>query len=335
MSSQLILVTGVTGFIAGHVVEQLLRAGYHVRGTARSAKVALLQKTNVPNLEYVAIDDVAVSDFTEALKGVDAVVHVASPLPGKASVEETMKTAIEGSLNVLRQAEKAGIKKFVVTSSFGSVLESSLKASFAGLNFTDSDWAPTTHEDVLANAEDPYYLYFASKVLAEKAVWDFAREHPNVDVATILPGLVFGPYAAIFPLPSNVSQLGTNSFPWALINGTAPPMAPPYIVDVRDVAKAHVLALGLGPVVQPESVGKKRFLINAGIYTWKQAAEYLKVVRPELNIQDLDKFADMLGPISTLDTSRARDVLKFGEYIDPQTTVVDVADALVTVSKTW
>ncbi|KAF5309799.1 hypothetical protein D9611_013644 [Ephemerocybe angulata] len=153
MTSQLILVTGVTGFIAGHVVEQLLRTGYRVRGTARSAKVALLQKTNVSNLEYVAIDDVAVSDFTEALKGVDAVVHVASPLPGKASVEETIKTAIEGSLNVLRQAEKAGIKKFVVTSSFGSVLESSLKASFAGLNFTDSDWAPTAHEDVLANSD--------------------------------------------------------------------------------------------------------------------------------------------------------------------------------------
>ncbi|RXW13235.1 hypothetical protein EST38_g12620 [Candolleomyces aberdarensis] len=329
MSQKLVLVTGVTGFIAGHVAEQLLQSGYRVRGTARSAKANTLQETvKVPGLEFAAIDDVATSDFTEALKGVHAVFHVAAPLPGKASADETIKTAVEGSLNVLRQGEKAGIEKFVVTSSFGAVVESSLRPAFAGLNFTDSDWAPVTRDDLVAHQDDPYYTYFAAKAISEKAVWDFAREHPNLDIATILPGFVYGPFAKHFPKPTSVSGLGTNSFPYLLINGQVPPAAPPYFVDVRDVAKAHVRALSLSP---SKSVEAKRFLINGGLYSWKEAAQYLKKARPELNVVDPEKIGDAPGPVSTLDTTRAKEVLDFGEYIPFEKTLEDVVNDLAEI----
>lgn len=87
----------------------MLELGYRVRGTARAHKVKALQETvKVPGLEFAAIDDVATSDFTEALKGkrrsstplsrefisltgVHAVFHVAAPLPGKASADDTIK----------------------------------------------------------------------------------------------------------------------------------------------------------------------------------------------------------------------------------------------------
>ncbi|KAF8898048.1 hypothetical protein CPB84DRAFT_1709933, partial [Gymnopilus junonius] len=123
MAKELVLVTGVSGFIAGHTTEELLKRGFRVRGTARGAKYEQLVKTvNVPDLEFVKVDDIATGDFTEALKGVDAVVHIACPLPGRKDLEETFRSAIEGTLNVVRQAQKAGIKKFVVTSSFGTLL---------------------------------------------------------------------------------------------------------------------------------------------------------------------------------------------------------------------
>ena len=48
-------------------------------------------------------------------------MHVAAPLPGKADAEGSIKTAVEGTLNVVRQAEKAGITKIVVTSTFGNM----------------------------------------------------------------------------------------------------------------------------------------------------------------------------------------------------------------------
>jgi hypothetical protein len=96
------------------------------------------------SIEIIEITDIVHGQFQDALIGVDAVIHTASPLPGRASPQEMLnvcgfrprhsfeiikliflkywQSAIEGSLNVLRQAEKAGVKKFVVTSSLVAVM---------------------------------------------------------------------------------------------------------------------------------------------------------------------------------------------------------------------
>jgi nucleoside-diphosphate-sugar epimerase len=47
-----------------------------------------------PGLEFVQIDDTATGDFTTALKGVDAVIHLAAALPGKRSIEETFSVCL-------------------------------------------------------------------------------------------------------------------------------------------------------------------------------------------------------------------------------------------------
>ncbi|KAF8227156.1 NAD(P)-binding protein [Tricholoma matsutake] len=350
MSKRLVLVTGVTGFIAGHVADQLLTAGYRVRGlvpvisveeaanersrtsTARGAKVKQLTETvNRPGMEFVQVDDLIDSDLTEALEGVDAIIHVASPLPGKASVQHTLDTAKEGTLHVLREAVKAKVEKIVVTSTFGNLMNPDLGLSFAGKTITSKDWGHVTPEEAKEPSRSPPYVYFASKLLAERALWDFVKDHPQLDVVTILPGYVFGPYAETFPHPITKESIGTNNMILAIMNG--PLFQPsPYIVDVRDVAKAHILALDL-----PRNPGalERRYIVNGGNLSWREAVDHLKITHPELNNPPSSEYPELPGPVSTLDTSNTIADLNFGKFREPKQVIDDTVAALQEIRKAW
>lgn len=116
-----------------------------------------------------------------------------------------------------------------------------------------------------------------------------------------------------------------------LIKGGMPPTPPPWFVDVRDIAKAHVLALDLPPM----ALEQKRFLINAGNYTWKEAAEYIQKARPQVTTAPLETFPALPGPASTLDTTRAKELLHFGDFITPQKTLEDFVDNIALVEASW
>ncbi|TFK61592.1 NAD(P)-binding protein [Pluteus cervinus] len=322
-SGKLVLVTGITGFIAGHVAFAFLEAGFRVRGTVRGDKAIFLTETvKVPGLEFTRIDDMASSgEFSDALKGVDILVHVASPIPGRAPVDEMLTTAIDGTLNVLKQATVLGVKKIVVTSSMAAVMDR---------------WGNATREEARSNADNPSFVYMSSKILSERAVWQFAREHPEVDITTILPSYVFGPYVKYFPYPSSPSKLGSNSYIYRLMTGQLPgPLVPPYCVDVRDVAKAHVNAALLPRPESRHDVEENRFLVSPWTYTRKDAITYLNKRRPDVKTAKLEDVAELPGVVSTVDTSRAREVLGIKEWIDIQTTVDDTIDDSKEVQKSW
>jgi nucleoside-diphosphate-sugar epimerase len=319
---KLVLVTGVTGYIAGHVVNNFLEAGYRVRGTTRGSKTQQLRDSvKVEGLEFVQVDDIASSDMSEALKGVYAVIHVASPMPWQVDVDENMRSAVEGTLHILREAIKAGIEKVVVTSSFGALLEPDMIRGFSGETFTGAEWGTVTMEEVRAKAEDTVYVYFASKIFAERALWKFAAEHPQLDIATIQPGFVYGPYAKHFPFPSPTS--GTNGFIYGLAQGQQPPVIPPAVVDVRDVAKAHVLALA-----RPRSskLEDKRYLVNGGLFTWKQAAAALLEARPQYKTLKPEEITELPGKASIWDTSKTERELGM-KFIESRFTIIDGADS--------
>ncbi|KAG5643427.1 hypothetical protein DXG03_000935 [Asterophora parasitica] len=333
MSGKLVLVTGITGFIAGHVADQFLAAGYRVRGTTRGAKAKQLSDAiHVKGLEFVQVDDIANDDLSEILTGVYAVIHVASPLPGRTSVEDTFNSAVSGTRNILEATVKAGIEKMVITATFGSIMDPSLSPSFSGKTLSASDWGSVSREEAEKKADDSYYVYFASKLLAEKAIWEFADKHPPLDIATILPSFVFGPYAEHFPLPAGPTQLGTNGLIYRLVSGDILPQTPPYIVDVRDVGKAHLLALD----VPRKPIGEKRYLVNGGVLIWRDAVTHLNKVRPTIKTAAPDAFqADLGGPLAHIDVTRTNEDLNFGSWISPPDTIVAAADALVALQKTW
>ena len=230
-----ILVTGGAGYIASHVVQQLLEAGFEVRATVRAPddrdKTAHLRGfTGADRLELVAADLTREGDFHEPVKGCKAVVHAASSvrLQAKDPKRDIVDVAVEGTRNVFDAIDAAeGIASVVVTSSIAAVIDETKDPSY---RFDEDDWNESS--DV---HNSPYPL---SKSLAEREAWKRA-ERADYRVVTINPGLVLGPVltkAHRRTSPGVLHDLMSGKFP----------LVPRFrfsVVDVRDVALAHVEAL--------------------------------------------------------------------------------------------
>ena len=168
---QLILVTGASGYIATHVVQQLQQQGYRVRGTVRSlqnaTKVAPLRElcpgSKYP-IELVEADLMKPDSWPLAVKDCHYVMHVASPFPADnpRHEDDLIKPAVDGTLNVLRACQDAGtVKRVVLTSSVASVARTDTASKAVK---TEADWTDTNNMKC---------AYAKSKTLAEKAAWDY------------------------------------------------------------------------------------------------------------------------------------------------------------------
>ncbi len=247
-----ILVTGGSGFIAGHTILQLLSAGHSVRTTVRSlqrepeVRATLKQGGAEPGerLRFFAADLEADAGWAEAASGCDYVLHMASPFPAGAPSheDELIRPARDGALRVLRAARDAGVKRVVLTSSFAAIGYGHPPRQTP---FDEADWTD-------ANAKIPAYV--KSKTLAERAAWDFmAREGGALELAVVNPVAVFGPVLG----PDFASSILLVK---SMLDGAMPGCPRLYfgIVDVRDVAALHLLAM-----THPDAKGE-RFLAVAG-----------------------------------------------------------------------
>jgi len=323
MSQQLVLVTGITGFIAGHVTERLIEQGYRVRGTVRSAKYQKLSKETIPGLEFTEVNDLASDDLTEALKDINAVIHVASPFTGSVTdpKKDMLDPAIEGTLNVVRSAHKAGVKRIIITSSFVAVCDVALGGAWRDHTYTANDWNPATYEEAIKGDKSGLWVYFASKALAEKAAFDYAKRNPVLEITTVNPPYIFG--------PPEQSALNTSSAViYQLISGQLPEEGLPLFVDVRDVAQAHVLAL------KNKSVIGKRVLLSGGPFTFYETVKLIAEKRPELKsrLPSLEGAKPVTAAAaSKVDTSIAEELgLSFTPY---EKCLFDTIDALLEKEK--
>lgn len=261
-----VLVTGATGFIAGHVIVQLLEAGHEVRGTARSAdrapglnRVLSAYAGKPVSVDIVAADLSGDEGWAEAVAGVDYVQHVASPIPATLpkNADELIIPAREGALRVLKAARAAGVKRVVMTSSMAAVAY--------GWGDRRPDLLTEEHWSNPDNIRDNT-AYTRSKTIAERAAWDFVNgEGKGLDLVTINPAAVLGPVMS-GDFSSSV-QILTQP-----LSGKIPatPRMGFGIVDVRDVASAHIAAM-----TTPEAAGE-RFLVCDRFLWFSEIAAILR-----------------------------------------------------------
>jgi len=333
--TQVVFVTGASGFLGSHVVDQLLEKGYYVKAAARGKKAEALRVLFAGNhsIEIVEISDTVHGQFQDALVGVDAVIHTASPLPGRASPQEMLNSAIEGSLNVLRQAEKAGVKKFVVTSSIVTVWGD---PTIKGTAYRAEHWNPVTKEEAL-HSDQKQITYTASKKFAELAVWEWAEAHPHVDVTTILPSYIYGPFAHKFlPLPKpEYEPLSTTLMIYNLLFPTGVYLPHPDYVDFRDVARAHVGSLNN----KPDKNNRKRVIfVSPHKIILKHVMEIIKKEHPELE-RRLIKSPEPEFPYDGLDidfeTIKEITGMRKEDFHTLEETISDTVNDLLKLEEQW
>ncbi|CAG7854130.1 Putative uncharacterized oxidoreductase C513.07 [Serendipita indica DSM 11827] len=251
-----ILVTGGSGFLGTWIIKYLLEQGFSVRTTVRSpTKADFLKQVfadSSSRLEFSYVQDiVAENAFDESLSAgdIDAVIHCASPLPvsdPKADPDVNIKPAIQGTLGILKSAQKVpSIKRIVITSSIASVKD----PRDTGHIYTEEDWNHSVVKLVKQyGAEAPSLAkYGASKMLAETAAWNWLKENKvKYDVVFMLPAFLFGPV-----LSETTSEIGGSNFVLLgnlkqhVLNNLSPEWLSRSIdfVDVRETALEHIKAL--------------------------------------------------------------------------------------------
>ena len=351
----LVLITGITGFVAAHTLDAVLSASqeYRVRGTIRDTKKAKaisdgLLPENKERVEFVQVSDGATSDLTEAMKDVDYVLHIASPyqLNVQDPVKDLLTPAIETTLNVLRAAKaQKSVKKIVLTSSFAAVVDFTKGGPFrAGYSYTAEDWNPLTYEDAVASKGVGAIAYTASKKLAEKAAWDFmASEQPQFTLSTINPPMIYGPsWQGI----STEAALNTSTKAIYHLLKSAPQRPDdrmPLFIDVRDVAVAHVKAMEANIDQRGDQRSTQRYLIYSGALLWCDAVKYIADKYPHLRPRLPKGWEEATTPknmkdhngVAKLDCSLAAKNLGLATYRNWQSVLDDTLQDLLRLEQSW
>jgi len=264
-----VLLTGISGFIGGHVALELLRQGFIVRGSVRDLRKAAkvrdtLQRAgaDISRLEFVALDLLSDAGWAEAMADVRYLQHTASPFVTREPRDrmELVRPAVEGTRRALSAGLAAGVERIVLTSSIAAIMYGHDKTRTAP--FTAADWTDLDGPGVTA--------YTESKTRAERLAWelvDHAGRHEAL--AVINPGVVFGPLLDEDP-GTSVGLLKR------FFDGSLPAAARVWfiIVDVRDVAAAHVAAM------TTPAAGGQRFPLGAATLSFMEIGAILRAAFP-------------------------------------------------------
>ncbi|KAJ5339907.1 hypothetical protein N7452_006635 [Penicillium brevicompactum] len=260
MSQGLIFITGASGFIGSATALEAVKAGYRLRICLRkpSEQLKSVLSAYSKQIEFVIVPDITdESAFDGKLQDVDYVFHLASPLLHGTDKETYFKPAVEGTTALLKAAAKVpSIQKVVVTSSIAALIPLTGLPE-GGVIKEDNDWDFSV--DVNGSFEDPenpagtqMRLYVASKLLANKATWDFwTTTKPHYALVTLHPAFVYG--HNLVQTSADGVWSGSNANLWGLIMKNNPSSLTG--VHIRDVAEAHVKTL------DPKIVDGSKYLL--------------------------------------------------------------------------
>ncbi|AKU14728.1 NAD-dependent epimerase/dehydratase family protein [Luteipulveratus mongoliensis] len=331
------LVTGGSGFVACHLVRQLLEQGTAVHTTVRStsnaAKIAPLtdlQREFPGLLSLFEADLLSPGSFAEAMTDCTVVHHVASPflLPEqiKDGQRDLVEPALKGTRSVLNTVnETPTVRRVVLTSTVGAIFGDYIDVLDMKDQVLSEDYFNTT-----STVDNNPYHY--SKTVAEQAAWDICDAQQRWSMVAINPGLILGP--SLTP----ASQSGSLFLLDELMKGYFFYGAPNFAfttVDVRDVAAAHIRAAEV-----PEARGRyvlaeqemtsmldfARFIRPAHhrsyvLPRWQVPDAAVRVLGPRFGLTQ-DYIRKHLGIRFTVDNARSRDELGI-TYRPIEDTLVD------------
>ncbi|KAH9893366.1 hypothetical protein C8Q73DRAFT_791225 [Cubamyces lactineus] len=228
----------------------------------------------------------------------DAIIHVASPIaPGRDVPEATVlvKGTIEGTLNVLRRAVKAGDFKVVLTSSWVTTIDPSFRTEFTDVTLTEKSWGNTSREDLLADGRKPLYVYIGSKILA---------------ISQPIAG------NAGRPLPPQLPPYYCNVYDVARAHVLA--LKLPKLRADSDVQDKRFIIAGPGVLLWENAV--------------KVLMEARPELKDRL--LSVDNVAPLPGPSCKVDTTRAQEVLGITEYRGREETMLETVDAIIDLENT-
>ncbi|RYP59404.1 hypothetical protein DL769_008549 [Monosporascus sp. CRB-8-3] len=284
----LILVTGATGYIAGNVIFEALEVGYRVRGSSRSAAKANTSDIfKSANYETVVVPRMDVEGaFDEAVKDVDAIIHVATPTSRSSDPKEVVGPAVQGIVSILNSALKEPrVKRFVYTSS-------SLAAALAKPNEKfkiDKNTWNTEVDAYVTQKGTPYLVYSASKMKSELALWGFVKEHqPAFVVNSVgLPGLL---PRVLYHLTKRLKVVPCFNIGRVVVKGSWPSRViidmyegktdlwaaalPQHMINVIDDARLHLIAAMDG------AVANERIIAMAYPYNRNDILDVFRELRP-------------------------------------------------------
>ncbi|MGW2776437.1 NAD-dependent epimerase/dehydratase family protein [Streptomyces olivaceoviridis] len=337
---QRVLVTGGTGLVGSHSIARLVGGGYQTRVTIREpgqeAQVLVaLRRAGVDpadRLEFAVADLGADGGWAEAMDGVGHVLHHASPFPvtPPKTEDDVVLPARDGALRVLAAARQAGIPRVVMTSSYAAVGYTVKPDN----HYSEADWTDPDTEGLPA--------YHKSKVLAERAAWDYANAYGDIELTVVNPTGIFGPQLG--DRPSGSVGLVRN-----MLTGRMPVVPIMYfgVVDVRDVVDLHLRAM-----LHPKAAGERFIAVGGPSISLFGMARVLREHFPaaagllpsaELTIEQVREAAKtepalrdaaaLGGRIPVISNEKARSVLGW-EPRDIVETIVATADSQIRLGLT-
>lgn len=315
----LVVVSGANGFIGSHVVDQLLQAGYNVRGTVRNTERSswlsnyFSDKHKDVHFQLCEVPDMATPGaFDEAVKGAAGFVHVATPVMQFYDPNYAVPMVVNGILNALKSAaQEPGLRRFVMTSSSTAAADPSPNHVFTidenswNNEILEKAWAPPPYEGV----DRKLAVYSATKMQGEQAAWKWYNDtKPAFVLNTILPnaniGLVLCPEHQGAPSTVGWVKALWDGFPEGTKELKENP--PQYYINVQDNAQVHVGALLFG------IIANKRLFTFARPFNWNDMLAILRDLYPKRPF--IDDLPDLGHDLSKVANKEAEAILKhFGK----------------------
>ena len=233
------LVTGATGFLGSNLIIELLKNGVEIRALVRpGSKTTNLKGLNV---EIITGDLLDKASLDNAISGCDVLFHTAALYKlWTLRPNDFLKHNVDGTKNVLQAALEADVSRVVYTST------ASVFGHWKG--------GPIPNENAKCSITEAIDGYHQSKFIAEAEALNYCSK--GLDLVIVNPTAPIGPYD-IKPTPTGRILLD-------FINGRIPAYIDTGInvVDVRDVARGHILAFEKGKTGERHILGNRNLTLK-------------------------------------------------------------------------